>query len=128
MTENKTILIVDDETDVISYLTVLLKDHGFDVITARNGKEAFETAKEKMPDLITLDITMPQESGVRAFRDLQEEPSTKEIPIIIITGVSGEFKGFIEKRKKVHPPVAYFEKPINRDELIAKIREILNPG
>jgi len=119
------ILIVDDEKDVVTYLSAFLQDNGFETITAFDGKECFEIAKKEKPDLITLDITMPNESGVRAFRNLQESDETKNIPIIIITGVSSEFKNFISTRKQVFPPTAYFEKPINREELLAKIKEIL---
>ena len=68
---------------------------------------------------------MPEESGVRMFRDLQGNESTASIPVIMITGVSHEFKRFIETRRQVHPPEAYFEKPVDRDELLAKVNEIL---
>lgn len=128
MTANakKKILIVDDEPDVVVYLKALLEDNGFDTITAVNGKEGMEKTLADKPDLITLDITMPEESGVRMFRDLQANDATKNIPIVIITGVSFEFKRFIETRRQVEPPTAYFEKPIDREELLAKIREILS--
>ncbi len=122
---NKTILVVDDEPDVSKYLETVFIDNGFDVITAANGKECFEKATKEKPDLITLDISMPAESGVRAFRDLQESEITKDIPVIIITGISNEFKRFISSRKHVSPPVDYFEKPIDREKLIEKIKEIL---
>jgi CheY-like chemotaxis protein len=125
MPDNKKILIVDDDPDIITYLETLLIDNGYDVVSAPNGKEAFEKAKTIKPDLITLDITMPEESGVRAFRDLQEEPLTTNIPVIIITGVSTEFKKFIETRKNLKPPAAYFPKPINKNELITKVKEII---
>lgn len=123
---NKTILIVDDEPDVTAYLRAFFEDNGFRTLTAANGKDGFETAKAKRPDLITLDITMPEESGVRMFRDLQAEPATVAIPVVMITGVSADFKKFIETRRQVHPPEAYFEKPIDRDALLAKVNEILN--
>lgn len=122
----KKILIVDDEPDVRSYLTVFFEDNGFKVITANNGKECFEQAKSEKPDLISLDITMPEESGVRAYRDLQDDKETVGIPVIIVTGVSSDFKGFIESRKQVNPPAGYFEKPINREQMLDKIREILS--
>jgi len=121
----KTILVVDDEPDVAAYLKAFFEDNGFRALTASNGKEGFEKAVAEKPDLITLDITMPEESGVRMFRELQAEQSTASIPVIMITGVSSEFKRFIETRQQVHPPDAYFEKPIDRDELLAKVNEIL---
>ena len=125
-TTAKKILVVEDEPDVLTYLVTFFKVNGFNVLTATDGKTGFEIAKSDHPDLISLDITMPKESGVRMYRNLHEEPSTKDIPVIIITGVSSEFKGFIESRKQVQPPAGYFEKPIDRDAVLARIREILN--
>ena len=121
----KTILIVDDEPDVSAYLRAFFEDNGFHAISAPNGKEGFEKAKAEKPVLITLDITMPEESGVRMFRDLQGDPDTTSIPVIMITGVSHEFKRFIETRKQVRPPDAYFEKPVDRDALLLKVNELL---
>jgi len=83
-------------------------------------------AKKEQPDLITLDITMPEESGVRAFRNIQKDPQTMDIPIIIVTGVTTDFKHFIHTRKVVKPPAAYMEKPINTSELLEKINELLS--
>jgi DNA-binding response OmpR family regulator len=123
--QKKKILIVDDEPDVLKYLQTLFLDNGFDVLTATNGAECYDTAINELPDLITLDISMPSESGVRAYRDLQENNSTKNIPVIIITGVTGEFKHFISTRKQVNPPIDYFEKPIEREKLLEKVRLIL---
>lgn len=122
----KKILVVEDEPDVLTYLVTFFKKSGFNVLTATDGKEGFETAKTDHPDLISLDITMPGESGVRMYRNLHDEPSTKDIPVIIITGVSSEFKRFIESRKQVQPPAGYFEKPIDRDAVLTKVKEILN--
>lgn len=124
----KNILIVDDEPDVLAYLGAFLEDNGFPVMTAANGKEGFETAKAKLPNLIILDITMPEESGVRMYRNLQEDPQTASIPVIIVTGVSHEFKRFIETRKRVSPPAGYFDKPPDRTKLLARINEILSIG
>jgi DNA-binding response OmpR family regulator len=122
----KKILIVDDDLDIVKYLTTFLEDNSFQIITAFDGKEGFEKAISEMPDLITLDITMPVESGVRALRDLQDNPATNHIPIFIITGVSREFESFISTRKQIIPPIAYFEKPIDRDLLLEKINEVLS--
>jgi len=122
----KTILVVEDETDEVAYLAALFVDHGFDVISACNGHEGFEKAKSRRPDLITLDISMPEESGVRMFRDLQADPETAAIPVIMITGVTHEFKRFIETRRQVHPPDGYFDKPPDRQRLLARIHEILD--
>lgn len=128
MKENnkKTILVVEDEDDVMAYLVTFFEDNGYNVVTATNGKIGFEKAKVDHPDLISLDISMPEESGVRMYRNLHDTAATKEIPVIIITGVASEFKGFLESRKQVSPPAGYFEKPIDREAVLEKINEILN--
>ena len=123
--EPHTILIVDDEPDVLSYLGAFFEDHGLKVLTARDGKEGFEKARLFHPDLITLDISMPEESGVRMFRELQEDSASVDIPVVIITGISSDFKRFIETRKHVRPPAGYFEKPVEREQLLAKVKELL---
>ncbi len=121
----KKILIVDDEPDIIKYLTTYLEDNGYDVISAVDGREGFQKAKDERPDLITLDITMPEESGVRMYRNLNDSEELNHIPIVIITGVSKMFERFLETRKQVDPPEAYFEKPIDRDKLLEKVKELL---
>jgi DNA-binding response OmpR family regulator len=119
------ILIVDDEPDVVTYLETFFNDHGFTTITAQDGKVGFAKAQTEHPDLITLDISMPEESGVKMYRQLQGDPSTKEIPVIIVTGISSDFERFIRSRKQVRPPEGYFEKPIDNEELLKKVQEIL---
>lgn len=124
--KGKTVLVVDDEPDVLTYLSTFLEDQGFAILKAKDGKEAMEVAASEKPDLITLDISMPEQSGVRTFRDLQDHDDTKNIPVIVITGVTSEFKKFLLSRKQVEPPTAYFEKPIDREALLEKINELLS--
>jgi len=125
MNNQKKILIIDDEEDVVTYLTTFFEDNGFKAISASDGKAGVQKAISEKPDVITLDVSMPEESGVRALRDLQSNETTKNIPVIIVTGVSSDFKKFIETRKQVHPPEGYFEKPIDRDKLLQKVKELL---
>lgn len=125
-TSKKTILVVEDEDDVLDYLVTLFEDNGYNVITANNGSSGFKKAKTEHPDLISLDISMPEESGVRMYSELCNTSSTKNIPVIVVTGFSSEFKGFLDNLKQADSPIAYFEKPIDRDAVILKIKEILN--
>ena len=69
---------------------------------------------------------MPDESGIKALKELQNNETTKSTPIIMVTGVSTDIKRFIGSTKQVHPPEAFFEKPIDRDELLKKVKELLN--
>ncbi len=121
----KKILVIDDEPDMLDFLGSILKDNDYEVVTAVNGKDAFKKAKAEKPDLITLDISMPEESGVKAFRNLQEDDETKDIPVMIVTGISNDFKKFISTRKVVNPPADYMEKPIDAAEFLDKVNELL---
>jgi response regulator RpfG family c-di-GMP phosphodiesterase len=67
---------------------------------------------------------MDEQSGMRALKNLQENETTKDIPIIIVTGVSPDLKGFIEKTRGVKTPAAFMEKPIDRDALVEKAKEL----
>lgn len=126
MNNSKLVLLVDDEQDILDYVSLLLLDNGYQIITAKNGQDAYKKAIEDKPDLICLDITMPEESGVKAYRNIKEDERTSSIPVFIITGISSDFKHFIESRKQVPPPDAYFEKPFNKEELLAKLNEFLS--
>jgi len=125
----KRILVVDDEEDILQYLTTLFRDNGYEVLTARDGAEAYEVAKKEKPDLVTLDIIMPRESGVRFYRDMKEDEELRKVPIIIVTALTGYaydpegFHKFIKSRKTVPPPEGFMSKPIDRDELLRLVRE-----
>ena len=104
MSDKKKILVVDDESDIVKWLKILFENNGYDVVTAIDEQEWTEKALAEKPDLITLDITMPKESGVKMYRDLCDSESLAGIPVVILTGVSGEFERFISTRKQVPPP------------------------
>jgi CheY-like chemotaxis protein len=121
----KTVLVVDDEPDVVAYLSALLKDSGYETIEASDGEQALASARQRLPDLVTLDITMPEMTGVRAYRTFREAPDLKQVPIVIITGVAHEFRQFISTRSKVPPPDGYLEKPIKPEDLLAEVRRLI---
>jgi CheY-like chemotaxis protein len=125
MADKKTILIIDDEPDTVTYFSSLLEDNGYATVTAANGAEAIARVKEAVPDLITLDVTMPEKSGVRCYRDLREHQTWRDIPVIMITGISEDFRTFISSRKHVPPPDGYLAKPIDEAELLQMVKRLL---
>ena len=125
MPDKKKILVVDDEPDVVRWLTVMFENNGYQAISAVDGADGFEKATATRPDLIVLDISMPKESGIRMYRNLQESEDLGGIPVIMLTGVSREFERFISTRKQVEPPAAYFEKPVKEEELLQKVKELV---
>jgi CheY-like chemotaxis protein len=121
--ERKTILIVEDESDTVTYLSALLEDAGYSTVAARDGDQALEQVKASRPDLITLDISMPNKSGVRFYRDMKESDEWKGIPIIIVTGISADFEKFISTRRHVPPPEGYLSKPIDQGQILSMVKE-----
>jgi CheY-like chemotaxis protein len=127
----KRILIVDDEPDVVSYLEMLLRDGGYETLSAANGQEAMELVRREKPDLVTLDISMPEASGTRFYKDIKRDAELASIPVIIVTAVTGyggdkyAYKEFLSHSKLVPPPEGYFPKPIDRDEFLKAVRELV---
>ena len=103
----KKILIVDDEPGIVSYLEMLLHDNGYETVTASNGKEGMESARREKPDLVTLDVTMPEASGTRFYKEIRTDPALASIPIIIVTAVTGyggdsyAYKKFISGQERL---------------------------
>lgn len=124
MGNKKAILIVDDEPDILTYLSTLFEDHGYATMLAKDGEEALSKVKAALPDLITLDISMPEKSGVKFFREMKADSRWKRIPIIIVTGVSGDFQKFISTRQQVPPPEGFLSKPVNQEEILALIEKL----
>ena len=124
MSGKKRILIVDDEQDILTYLSTLLEDNGYATFTAKDGREALKRMEEAGPDLITLDVSMPEKSGIKLYREVKADDRWKQIPIIIVTGVSGDFQKFISTRHQVPPPEGYLSKPINPAEILALIKKL----
>lgn len=129
---SKKILIVDDEPDIVSYLEMVLQDQGYETTTAGNGNEALEAVKQNRPDLVTLDITMPEASGTRFYKEIRTDPELAQIPVIIVTAVTGlggdkhAYENFISKRSLVPAPEAYFPKPIDREAFIEAVNGLLS--
>ena len=126
MAKKTKILIVDDERDVQTFFTTLFEDAGYETVVAENGQEALEKVENEPPDLVTLDISMPETSGVRFYRNMKENETYQHIPIIIITGISGDFQEFISSRRQVPPPEGYLPKPIDEKELLDVVAKLVS--
>ncbi|RJP55406.1 MAG: response regulator [Deltaproteobacteria bacterium] len=124
----KKIMVIDDESDVITYLTTLLEENGYQTDSAKDGVEGLKKIKENKPDLICLDILMPEKSGIGLYRELKKDAELKGIPVVIVTGFRGDehplmdFKEFLNKRS-VPGPEGYMEKPIDKQKFLEMIRD-----
>jgi len=115
----KKILVIDDDLNIRDYLVSLFNDNGYEAYIAGDVKEGIKEAKKIKPDLITLDIEMPGEWGPRFYRQLSQDTELKNIPVIVISGLSGNQYAVVKA-------VASLTKPFDREELLKIVKETLN--
>jgi CheY-like chemotaxis protein len=115
----KRILVIDDEKAIRTYITVLLEDQDYEVLSAEDGDIGEELARKHLPDLICLDIMMPKRSGITFYRDLKLDADLQHIPVIFISAfnqIDGlKLPDYFRKRvgENVPEPLAYMEKPLD---------------
>ena len=127
----KKVLIVDDELHMRVFMTTLLEVNGFKPLAAGDGNEGLKLAREKKPVLIIMDMMMPKESGIEMYRQVKTDAELKDIPVIVVSGLSK--KTFLHSQKmldqhygvRLPDPAAYIEKPPEADELLAAIHAAL---
>jgi two-component system, OmpR family, phosphate regulon response regulator PhoB len=122
---SKLVLVVDDEPDITQFFSTVLSENGYRTVCAADGVEAMRMVRAERPDLVMLDITMPEQSGVRTYRELRTDPELGTVPVLIVTGIPHDFKQFISTRRKVPPPDGYLEKPVTAADLLAEVRRII---
>ncbi|MDQ7826762.1 MAG: response regulator [Candidatus Eremiobacteraeota bacterium] len=116
------VLLVDDDEHILRSLEIYLKMEGFRVITANSGKKALEILHESRPDLIVLDIMMPEMDGFEVLGHIKNDPERKTIPVIMLTAKSQD----IDVLKGYQEGIAsYMTKPFNLNELVDNINLIL---
>jgi len=118
--DRKTVLVVDDEPDILGLIRHQLESQGYRVITAGLGEEALAKANAEHPDLITLDILLPDRDGFDVLCELKANPSTADIPVLILSIVQDEESGLRLGA------MDYLTKPIDEQRLIASVRAILD--
>jgi DNA-binding response OmpR family regulator len=123
MRVRKKILIIDDEAGICELLSEQLRHHGYETSTATGGLKGLAEIERFEPDLILLDIMMPNMDGWEVLTKLRAQEKTKDIPVVMLTGTSDTD----ELLKSVKHKVAdYFIKPVNIDELLAFIKRYEN--
>jgi DNA-binding response OmpR family regulator len=145
---SRQVLVVDDDRSAVKYLSALLREHGFEPISAGDGAEGLRMVKQSRPDLIVLDIMMPKKSGLALCTELRRDPAYRDIPILMISGVAGMFaeierldvpaertydslrEALKKKIRELHEegliqPDMFMDKPVDPDAFIAKVRALL---
>lgn len=125
----KKILIVDDEPEQIDFASTVLEQNGYITISAKNGIEGMEKVKTEKPDLILLDILMPERGGIGMYQELRHGEETKGIPVVIVTGVSRDEhfeETMLTQGQDIPGPDEYVEKPMNPDTVLKLVRDLLS--
>jgi two-component system, OmpR family, alkaline phosphatase synthesis response regulator PhoP len=117
----KTILVVDDEQDIIDLLSYNLHKEGLTVITAHNGRDALERVKEK-PDVIILDVMMPEMNGLQVIQELKKDKKTASIPVLLLTAKGSETDEIVGLEVGADD---YIVKPVKIGKIIARVHAVL---
>ncbi len=133
MEKNRTAVVIDDELDVCRYIESILQDHGFDTRTALEARTGEDLILHSPPDLICIDIMMPGRSGVQLLSRLKKNDTTRDIPLIMITGIKEKMNidwTEIARGLKVRRPDAVVEKPIDPVRLMRAVESSMcgRPG
>lgn len=122
----KRILCIEDEAEMIDLIRLILGRRGFDVHGAAGGVEGIKVVKETHPDLVLLDLMMPDMDGWEVYQQMKADESTKNIPVIVVTAKAQN----IDKVLGLHIAKVddYITKPFGPQELLASVEKILNPS
>jgi two-component system alkaline phosphatase synthesis response regulator PhoP len=118
----KKILVVDDEKDLTTLVSLHMKMAGFEVLTANNGEKALDLSREEKPDLIILDLMLPKIDGWQVCERLRQDIATQDIPVIMLTAraeTEDKLKGFESGADD------YVTKPFSPRELVARVKRVL---
>lgn len=116
------ILVVDDEEDIVNLLSYSLGKEGYRVSRAYNGREALRSVRNDKPDLVILDLMLPEMSGIDVARSIRSDPSTARLPIIMLTARGGELDRVLGLEMGADD---YVTKPFSLREVMARVRAVL---
>ncbi len=120
---HKKILIVDDENDILEFVSYNFNKHGYEVFTASNAKEGIEKAIHHIPDVIIADIRMPEIDGIEMCRRIKRNELIKNIPVIFLTADSDEY---LALTAHYAGGAQYINKPVSLKLLLSTVAEVLN--
>jgi twitching motility two-component system response regulator PilH len=123
----KSAVIIDDEPDITTYLGTFLSDNGWSVRSANDPNKGIALAQEEPPDVVLLDVMMPERGGLSTLIALRKDQRTAKVPVVLVTGIQeslkSDFGAFLERFKNYHPD-AYLQKPIEEAKLLQTLESI----
>jgi DNA-binding response OmpR family regulator len=120
--KRKKILLVEDDEDFLELMRSRFKEEGYAIATATNGLDAVKKARSLMPDMILLDVMLPELDGFAVCEILRKDPSTASIPVVMVTGLAGH----LTRCAGIDSGATdYVTKPATPDEIVSKVKETL---
>jgi len=121
------ILIVDDDPDLVETVSMMLEAKGYETLAAYGGIEGLDKAKNEKPDLIVLDVMMPDKDGFAVCEELKGDPQFEDIPIILLTAIGQKVSTtrYSHSGGMATSADDFFEKPVKPDELVTQIERLL---
>lgn len=128
MTSKPRVLIIDDDLDLVERISMILDNSGLETATAHNGHEGLARARERRPDLIVLDIVMPELDGYGVCKELNGDPELAGIPVIMLTSEDDYVitTDISQADGRVVMAEDFFEKPVDPEALVERIHELLS--
>ena len=124
----KKILLVDDDPDFLEAVSLILKPKKFDVVTAYDGIEGLKKAKSEKPDLIVLDVMMPEKDGYVVCKELKSNPQMSHIPVLLLTAVASHIPTtrYTQEMGLETEADDYIDKPVEPEVLVKRIEALLS--
>jgi DNA-binding response OmpR family regulator len=116
------VLVIDDEPDLLELIEVNMKAAGFEVLSASNGKEGLEMARKTKPELIVLDVMLPELGGLEVCKSLRRDPATADIPVLMLTARATEIDRVLGLELGADD---YVTKPFSTRELVLRVKNLL---
>jgi CheY-like chemotaxis protein len=125
----KKILVVDDEQDAIDFVKEVLESEGYMVLTAPDGARGLSRMRSETPDMVILDVQMPEMDGFEVFQEMKKDEGLKSIPVVMLTGIRDKVGiGFSQEEMKDYmgdKPTDYLEKPIDPGRLRDAVKKVV---
>lgn len=126
--EKRTAVVIDDEPDMANYISSVLEEQDFEVVTANDAATGEALIRENRPNVILLDLMMPGRTGIQLFARLRGDESVKDIPLVMVTGIKQELNidwSSIVDNLRTRKPDGFVEKPIDPKKLLKVVEDVL---
>ena len=123
------VALIDDEEDITTYLGLALEDRGYEVLPCNEPVRALERLREWTPDVVCLDLLMPEEMGTSLYVSLRRDERLAPVPVVILSGLNArrELARMLSTLTDVPPPDGYIEKPVDMSAFIAAVETLARP-